>query len=385
MLPTTLCGQHQYLKGSYPELDKIQPNELSIGIRSTTFFRNNEYNARSEKGYTLPGARLSAFSSYTLPAAYGAKLSLGLSGLYYFGASRYPAGIAYSDLPYWTDHNDYVRCHLLPYIQALIKPSQSTVLILGNIVGGTAHGLIDPIFNPELDLTADPEMGVQFRGEWSRFRVDTWVNWLSMIFKNDNHQESFVFGLSSATQLIPRNQKWQLELPVQIMATHRGGEYNWSQQDTVHTWINAALGLKIIYHPSANGPLFWGSLYAVGSALSGGYFPYDRGGGFYTSLGVDIAHFTFRTDYWYGDRYVSPFAAPFANSLTFDKEPTSNEMGDFLHLYAGYSWGIGQDVSLIASAQTWFQPFDSFAISHALSLTMTINPNFIIRQKNKVP
>ncbi|ERJ87505.1 hypothetical protein HMPREF1989_00651 [Porphyromonas gingivalis F0566] len=380
MLPAVLSGQHYYsMAGERPETDSIRPNELSASIRSALFFRNNEYNARSVKGYTLPGARISAFASYLLPAAHGVKLSLGVSTLNYWGASRYPAGIAYSDLPYWTDYNDYVRLRILPYVQAMLKPTATTALMLGNIAGGTAHGLIEPIYNPELDLTADPEAGVQFRGDWTRFRMDVWVNWMSMIFKNDNHQESFVFGLSTTSKLLSGEGKWRLELPLQAIATHRGGEYNWAQQDTVHTWVNGAVGLKLSYRPRTDKPMqIWGSAYGVAALSSGGYFPYERGWGGYLSLGMDLEHFAFRTDYWYGRHYVSPFAAPFANSLTYDKQPLTNGWGDYIRLYADYSWRMARSVSLAAVARVWFQPSDRFAMSHALELTMRIDSNFPI-------
>lgn len=38
---------------------------------------------------------------------------------------------------------------------------KSVDLILGNIYGGSNHGLIAPLYNPELNLTADPETGFQ--------------------------------------------------------------------------------------------------------------------------------------------------------------------------------------------------------------------------------
>lgn len=38
---------------------------------------------------------------------------------------------------------------------------KSVDLILGNIYGGSNHGLIAPLYNPELNLTADPKTGFQ--------------------------------------------------------------------------------------------------------------------------------------------------------------------------------------------------------------------------------
>ncbi len=379
LLPAVLSGQHHYERiGERLDTVTIRPNELSVGIRSAVFFRNNEYDARYQKGYTLPGARVTAFAAYTLPAASGVRLSLGLSTLRYWGASRYPAGVAYADLPYWTDHGDYVRLRLLPHVQATLKPSPATELTLGTLVGGSAHELVEPIYNPELDLTADPEMGVQFRGDWQRFRMDAWVNWMSMIFKNDRHQEAFTFGVSTVTRL-HSGERWRLELPVHAIATHRGGEYNWAQQDTVHTWMNAAGGLRLSYRPFSQKPtIFWGSVYALAALSSGGHFPYERGVGVYGSLGLELEHFSFRSDYWHGYQYVSPFASPFANALTFGMKPTANRSADYVRLYGGYSHRFGQAVALSAEAHVWFHPADSWTMSHALELTMRISPSFLI-------
>ena len=83
-------------------------------------------------------------------------------------------------------------------------------------------------------------MGLQIRYEGQRTRLDTWVDWQSFIFRGDKHQEAFVFGLSTA-QAFDFSPANRLELQLQAVAHHRGGVLN-ERADTVHTWLNAALG-----------------------------------------------------------------------------------------------------------------------------------------------
>jgi hypothetical protein len=92
--------------------------------------------------------------------------------------------LAYQDLPYWRGDGDrYTRLRLLPYFQASIQPAAGWAILLGHLQGGVKHRLIEPLYNPELNLTADPEMGLQIRYEGQRTRLDTWVDWQSFIFR----------------------------------------------------------------------------------------------------------------------------------------------------------------------------------------------------------
>ena len=74
-------------------------------------------------------------------------------------------------------------------------------IVLGDIYGGANHNLIEPLYNPELNLTADPEAGLQLLYDSRRFDLDVWVNWESFIFREDTHQEAFTVGLSGRYKL----------------------------------------------------------------------------------------------------------------------------------------------------------------------------------------
>ena len=172
---------------------------LSLHVVGEGFFRNDEYASDLVADYTLPGYRLHTALAYRPTTQLPVELRLGLYHLYYWGATRYPAGLAYQDLPYWRgDGADYTRLRLLPSFRALIQPAPGWAVLLGQLQGGTKHRLLEPLYNPELQLTADPEVGLQIRYEGQQSRLDTWIDWQSFIFGGAQHPEAFVFGLSTS-------------------------------------------------------------------------------------------------------------------------------------------------------------------------------------------
>lgn len=193
---STLAGQ-TYYRGEEPSCTTPPDSTalLSLHVVGEGFFRNDEYASDLVADYTLPGYRLHTALAYRPRTQLPVELRLGLYHLYYWGATRYPAGLAYQDLPYWRgDGADYTRLRLLPSFRALIQPAPGWAVLLGQLQGGTKHRLLEPLYNPELQLTADPEVGLQIRYEGQQSRLDTWIDWQSFIFGGAQHPEAFVFG-----------------------------------------------------------------------------------------------------------------------------------------------------------------------------------------------
>ena len=165
----------------------------------------------------------------------------------------------------------------LPYFQASIQPAEGWAILLGHLQGGAKHRLIEPLYNPELNLTADPEMGLQIRYEGQRTRLDIWVDWQSFIFRGDKHQEAFVFGLSTA-QAFDVSPADRLELQLQAVAHHRGVVLN-ERADTVHTWLNAAIGAVYSHHFALpKHPLMvQAGLYGLAYSQRGEHYASDKG------------------------------------------------------------------------------------------------------------
>ena len=174
------------------QIDYLKLKELRLDIDNLFFFKNNEYSSSVMKGYTLPGAWINPKLSYIpLP---NVRFEAGAYMLWYSGAYKYP-NYAYQDISKWKGGHYQNGTHLLPYFRGQIRLGNFN-FVLGNIYGGSNHRLILPLYDPELNLTADPESGFQVLYDTPGFHLDAWINWQSFIFESDTHQESFVAGVT---------------------------------------------------------------------------------------------------------------------------------------------------------------------------------------------
>ena len=227
-----VLGQRGY------RLDITQVKQLAIEVDNISFFKDNEYAGHALKGYTLPGFWLQLKGVYQ-PLSF-LKLEFGAHGLVYSGAYKYPS-YAYYDIVKWKGNQYQKGTHILPYFRTHLQ-LKSWQLVFGDLYGGMNHNLIAPLYNPELDLTADPEFGFQLLYDSPRFHFDTWVNWQSFIFDIDSHQEAFTVGISSEYRFNDPASPIHYYMPFQVMIQHRGGEQDTITTNSVQTLSNGALG-----------------------------------------------------------------------------------------------------------------------------------------------
>ncbi len=364
----------------------VYTDRLGIRLLGQGFFRNNEYATELADDYTLPGYRLRLDVGYSPDTRLPVQLRLGVANLYYWGASRYPAALAYQDLPYWRgDGERYTKLRLLPFFQATILPTPRLALILGNLEGGVKHDLIDPLYNPELNLTADEERGFQLKYAGKRTEVDTWVDWQSFIFKGEKHPEAFVFGLHLRRALWDHSAS-RLDVDLQAVAQHRGGVLN-QRADTVHTWMNAALGLRYTHRFALGAyPLIWTtSAFALGYSQRGEHFPVSHGTGLYAQSQLAWRRWQLRLGFWSGTDYISPLGVPFAQSLKVDKRQPGGRL--YTH-YPSY-WSLQASYRLVervaytfgASAGLWVHPHGKTALSTFAEVYLSVSPYFRLLSK----
>ena len=75
--------------------------------------------------------------------------------LHYWGANKYP-NLNYSDIATWKGDQTQTGFHMLPFFNVQLAVNSRFNLILGNIYGGSNHRLIEPLYNQENALSADP-------------------------------------------------------------------------------------------------------------------------------------------------------------------------------------------------------------------------------------
>ncbi|MDR1403711.1 MAG: hypothetical protein LBJ60_08440 [Tannerellaceae bacterium] len=325
-------------------IDPEQTNELRIAFNNLNFFRNNEFDGDFLKGYTLPG--FWAQLKLTCQPLDILRLEAGVHLLHFWGVNKYP-NYAYQDIARWKGIQYQDGFHALPYLQAQLKLFDHLQLIFGDIYGGANHRLIEPLYNPELNLMADPETGLQLLYHSRLVNADAWVNWQSFIFNMDTHQESFVVGLSSRIKYNAENAAVHFYSPVQAVAQHRGGEIDTIKTNSVQTLTNGAVGLGAIWNINR------GKLKNINVEFDAtGYYQqagnlwlFDNGKGFYTRLLANIADFSIDAAFWQCDKFISILGNPFYGAVSTSESNLTFKNPRMLALGIEYSRSFAKGMS----------------------------------------
>ena len=353
LFPVRLCGQlteKMYQVGDY----RLQPEDagrLSLAIDNLSFFHDNEFKGPSTKGYTLPGLWLQSKLKYQ--PLENVRLELGLHSLVYHGVSKYP-NYAYRDIATWKGEHFQRGLHVLPYFRAQVQ-LKSLSIILGNLYGGSRYQMIEPLYSPELNLTADPEMGAQIIYDVPRFLFDIWINWESFIFRQDVHREVFTVGISSKIKYNTEDSDLHFYTPVQLLFQHRGGELDIITYNSISTQLNAAAGLGLTWN--ANNRLLKRlnvEADVMGySQQSGTLSPINHGYAFYAQTeALWGKHASTRVGYFWGDDFVSLFGNPYFGTIstryagaTLDTMRTIFFSADYSYEF-GHMFAVGGQVNL---------------------------------------
>lgn len=372
-------------------IDAEKVKELSVEVDNINFFKNNEFAGDVMKGYSLPGFWIQPKAVY-YPME-NIKLELGLHALIYHGANKYP-NYAYQDIAKWKG-NQYQRgCHLLPWFRAQVGFSDNFNLILGNIYGGATHQLIEPLYSPELNITADPEVGVQAIWNTKVFDFDAWLNWESFIFHDDTHQEAFTVGVSSRFKLNNPESAWHFYVPVQGLAQHRGGEIDTLTENSVQTLMNGSVGVGTVWNVN------YGRLKKVEFELdymgyyqqAGEIWPFDSGSGFYARASADINDFRVKTSYFKSNDFISMFGLPFYGSVSTKEKGAVFKNPQTVYFGAEYSRKFGKGFALGVDLDVFYCLKDKINMpetgweksgsgtSFTMGVYLRINPSFLLKK-----
>lgn len=360
---------------------------LAVDVHALAFFKDNEFGGDQATGYTLPGFWLQPRLTYQPLDAI--RLEAGFHALVYNGAGKYPC-YAYHDIARWKGTQYQSGAHILPFFRAQAKLRNLT-FVLGDIYGGANHGVVEPLMNPEVNLTQDPEMGFQLLYDLPRYHLDAWINWQSFIFREDSHQEAFTVGFSQRIALcgkfdqqgrvpqqalLPQQQRssFNLYIPIDILMQHRGGEIDDTSMGA-QTIDNAALGLGIRWN--VNNKVFNG-LTAEALALgcwqqSGKLWPFKQGLAASATVSADLFGYPFHRAHTsinnygqlrifatalYGKDFCPIYGTPFFSTYstktggTFDHVLTTHVGAEWSHTFAhGYVLGAKVDTYLCSTGK----------------------------------
>lgn len=360
-------------------IDTLSVGELRLNIDNLNFFKDNEYESKMSKGYTLPGFWIKPSVSYQ--PLKNLKVDVGAYMIHYWGATKYP-NFNYSDMPEWQGNQYQKGFHILPFFRVQVNPTKRLALVLGSIYGHGNHELINPLYNYELALSGDPETGFQIIWEAPRLKLDTWINWESFIYRNDSHQESFSYGLSARFLANSPTSPVHLYFPLQTIFQHRGGEINTEAEErSVKTWMNAAAGVGVTWNtdnsfvPKLDVELFGVSYKQV----AGDMLPFDKGNGILASAALKIWKFDVKGEYWWCKDFISILGNPLYGAMSVEDHTYTLNKPKMMNAYIGYSQNLGHGFAWGIHADA-YNNIKENAVSFALGVYMRINMSFLLKK-----
>lgn len=255
---------------------------VKLGIYMLGFNKNNEYFNRIADGYTLFGFQVVPYLTYQPTKRL--RIDAGLFARKDFG-------------------NPDISV-VEPLISIRYEQGPFNV-VFGTLEGSLNHRLIEPIYDFERVMLDRLEEGLQFLFQKPNTFLDVWINWERMIYRGSPYQEEVSGGFSFNHQLLG-GERWQIKLPLQMLAYHKGGQIDRARLP-LETFVNAAAGLELRkdwkkgllrslrFQPYA----VW---YKDFSHVL--LQPYTEGGGWYVNLAAASRHFEAMLSYWQGEGYM---------------------------------------------------------------------------------
>ena len=378
-------------------LDSADTHTLHFALDNISFFKDNEFDGEQSKGYSLPGLWVQPKVVWQPLSCI--RLEAGCHALVYNGANKYPCYV-YHDIGRWKG-NQYQRgAHVLPFFRAQAQLKNLT-FVLGDIYGGANHRVAEPLMNPEINLTQDPEMGFQLLLDLPRYELDAWLNWQSYIFEEDTHQEAFTVGLHQKitlnpqpSTLNPEPSTLNLYIPLDILIQHRGGEQDATDMG-VQTITNGGIGFGVQWN---TGRRVLRTLTAEVSALgcwqqSGELWSFDFGVAGSCMVAADfVRDFRAFAGLFYARDFVSLYGAPFYSTLSLKHE--GGRFSSLLTPHVGVEWShtfaknyiLGAKVDAyplyagqLTKADGSTQP-STFASNFSFGIYFRCHPTFLLKR-----
>lgn len=341
------------------ECGAVSPaDSLTANVEILPFFVNNEFEGRALRGYTLPGTRLKPMLRYS--SSDKLCVEAGASAIIYDGAYKYPS-VAYHGLPEWKGEQYQKGAHIVPWMRVEGRIDSLTVA-LGS--SDRDHQLPTPLFNSEMQLTADPEMGARVRYRRGIYNCDVWLDWQSFIYNYDGHQEVFTAGAAQEFLLYEKRadaglqHSFRLSVPVVLLAQHRGGETDANEGEGAQTAWNASAGLKGVwtYDRKCFSNIEVEAL-ALGCKQQGKkrLWPFRSGVAAWLGAKAQVIPSVFcETGVFLSEKYVSLYGAPFFSTMSITYEGGKFSRMDMLYLSGSYKYGLTKNCSLTAFCNAYF-------------------------------
>ncbi len=278
------------------EIARADSSRLFLRFGGSTFVNNKEFFNPYQPGYTLTGFFIRPVLEY-YPGP-ETRLKAGMHLLKYSGEGKY-----HQTIPIFTFHHRF---------------APGLDLVAGSIYGSINHDMIEPLFAFDRFFTHHNESGLQFLIDRDFIKADIWLNWEKFIFTGSPFQEEFTAGLSSTFFTGSTEGSLRVDLPVQILATHKGGQID-ASGERLQTLVNLAGG--VVAEWDVDGMVietagFRGYVAGFFDLSNELRHHWDNGWGVYPNIHVRTRWLEGGAGYWFGSRFVAPRGEPLFQSVS---------------------------------------------------------------------
>jgi hypothetical protein len=328
-------------------------SKIFLGLNFLGFGKNNEYFSTTIDGYTLFGYQVNPWISYQL--APHVRLDAGVYAQKDFGNEEYSS--------------------VLPTLSLKVQ-KRNVGFVFGTLEGSLNHRLIEPLYDFERVLNNRIENGGQVLWMKDGIFLDVWVDWTKMIYFNDPEQERFTAG-GSFQGTILRKGNFTLDIPLQIVFTHRGGQID-QNPDPVVTTTNAAGGLHADQKTSGWINAVGVKSYLVGyrSTAASSFFK-DGGGVFVNPYVTTSFGLTVMGSYWNGGEYLANTGGVLYTARTEQNPERVDRMREWFMLRLLYDVKVAEGLNFTLRAEPFYDTYAE-AIQYSYGFYLNLNTRFFL-------
>jgi hypothetical protein len=353
-----LEGKAQFNNQVFEERSVVAPadsGKLFLGIVSNSYFKNNEFFDQIVDGYTLFGFQFLPFLSYQPHPNLRIK-----AGAYFrqdFGNNKF------SEVkPVFTVHYHKNRFNLL----------------FGTLQGNVNHRLIDPLYDFERVITNRLENGIQFLWNGRISRLDIWVDWEKMIYKNSPYQERIAGGLNYSIRAVA-SERFQLRFPLQATINHRGGQID-TLNAPIFTFVNGTSGIEGNVYGKNRSSFGFSFYYLIHKELSPVIQSASRtGNGILGSLIYSNHFLNITASYWKGNKFISQRGAKIYQSIS-DRTSTPGlfvEDRELLFIRFFKDFNLANNLSITARFEPSYD-FNESKLEYSYGLYINYKQDFLL-------
>lgn len=332
-------------------------HELYFRFENTEFIRNRELYSEFTEGFVNFGFIAKPSLEYYFTP--NTRINVGVHVMKFSGRDNFTQAI--------------------PIISIQQQFLKNFSLVLGSIYSTNTHNLDEPIFKMDNYYLANIEYGMQLLFNNKFLDADFWINWEQHILKDDPFQEKFQMGFSSKLKF--GNESFGLEIPLQLLTLHKGGQIDASDDPAVSIF-NASTGVNLIYNINKNNSIgIEPSVYsykALRMPTTGVYEnTYRNGEGYYIKLKYNNPYFRFVAGYWLGHKFIAPKGDFLFQSVSELDSDYKQEYRKLINLKFILNYPISKSINIQLRSDEYYDMHTS-KMNHSYSLFFIINHSFFI-------